>query len=410
MNRLKLIFLIAHRLLAPRADRGLLGLIGGVSIAGVLIGVMALAVVTSVINGFQDELERTIAGAQGEIIFSTRTSPIRDVTVLEDKIRAEVSELEAITHSLTSEAMLSGPEGSSGAMLEGVDLETVSNVVQVQRRLQEGQWLTEQNSVVLGAALAKKIGVHVGDAVQVLLPQSGGDSDQGSTGAPRTATLQVGGIVHFGMHDYDARYAYLSLEGLQTILDQPGQVTVLRLKLAPGSDVPRVAADLANRFSYPYRVREWRQLNRNLLYAIETEKSVIAVLLTAILLVAAFNIVSALFMLVHERESEISMLRVLGMKRRDQFLLFSFVGSFIASIGIFFGLIASCLVVWLMRKTHLVSLPAEVYRLEYLPIAIRGQEWLLISFVALLVGAVATLGPALKAASKVPVEGLKWGQ
>jgi lipoprotein-releasing system permease protein len=409
MNRFKLIFHIASRLLAPRADRGLLGLIGSVSVAGVFIGVLALAVVTSVINGFQDELERTIAGAQGEIIFSTRSTPIRDVGVLENKIRAEVSELNAITHSLTTEAMLSGPEGSSGAVLEGVDSASFRQVTQVEERLVEGQWLEGPNSVVLGRALAKKIGVRVGDAVQALLPQSGGQ-DQSSTGAPLTATLLVGGIVHFGMHDYDSRYAYLRLEDLQDALDLPNQVTYLRLKLDPGSDIPRVAAELSNRFSYPYRVREWRQLNRNLLYAIETEKAVIAVLLTAILLVAAFNIISALFMLVYEREAEISMLRVLGMKRRDQFMLFSFIGSLIALAGISLGLLCATFVVWIMRKTHLVTLPAEVYRLEYLPIAIRGQEWILIALVALAVSAVATLGPALKAASKVPVEGLKWGQ
>jgi lipoprotein-releasing system permease protein len=143
------------------------------------------------------------------------------------------------------------------------------------------------------------------------------------------------------------------------------------MKLKDPSKAQAVAAELSRHFGFPYRVRDWSQLNKNLLYAIQLEKAVISVLLTAIMIVAAFNVISALLMMVYEKEKEIAILRVLGIRMKDQFWLFSLIASFLGLAGTVFGLLLGMVAVLVLRNTRFIHLPAEVYHLEYLPVIIR---------------------------------------
>ena len=415
LKRFKLSLEIAFRFLAAKPRGNFLSFITLISVAGVSVGVLALLVVTSVVNGFENELVRVISGTQGDVLFYSRGSPIRDRDVLERKIREFTPKLKAITGSYVSEVMFNGPHGVAGGALEGVELNTWGSVISVEERLVPGGKLpSRENEVVLGSALAERIGVSTGDSVRIVLPFTGTD-DEGGYGSPRVRDFKVVGIVHLGMYDYDSKYAYAPLTSVQKLVfgedavsDKRDWITSFRLKLNDGADAQKAAFELSQHFGFPYRVRDWSALNKNLLYAVTLEKAVITVLLTAIMIVAAFNVISALLMMVYEKEQEISILRVMGVRQRDHFILFSWIGSFIGLLGTLVGVVMGLVAVFILGKTRFIQLPAEIYHLEYLPVVIRFTEWCAIGLMAFVICFLATVGPAARIARRSPVEALKW--
>lgn len=412
MRRLKLSLEIATHFLRSKSRGNFLSFITAISILGVCVGVLALLVVTSVVNGFENELTQVITGTQGDVLFYTRGSPIRDKDALQKKIREFAPGIKDITGSFVSEVMFNGPSGVAGGALEGVDLSNWSSVISVGDRLNPGSVLPQnEGEIVLGSALAEKLGVNRDDTVRVIIPFSGVEEEEDSGfGSPRVQDFKVVGVVHLGMYDYDSKYAYAPLPSVQKLVfSEPKDfITSFRMKLKNPDSAQAVAAELSQHFGFPYRVRDWSQLNKNLLYAIKLEKVVITVLLTAIMVVAAFNVISALLMMVYEKEKEVAILRVLGVRQRDQFYLFSFIGSFFGLMGTFLGVIFGLVTIFILRKTQFIHLPAEVYHLEYLPVVIRWTEWCAIGLMAFVICFLATVGPAARIARRSPVEGLRW--
>lgn len=411
IGRLKLSLEIAKRFLISKTRGNFLSFISGVSIVGVCVGVLALLVVTSVVNGFEDQLTQVISGTQGDVLFYTRASPIRDPDQIERKLKEFAPQISTITRSFVGEVMFSGPQGVLGGALEGVDLSTWSSVISVEDRLKEGGVLPQsEGEIILGSALAERLGTQVNDAVRVIIPFSGTEEDSSGMGSPRVQDFKVVGIVHLGMYDYDSKYAYAPLASVQKLVfnNEKNYVTSFRMKLKDSSRAQEVATELSSHFGFPYRIRDWSQLNKNLLYAIKLEKAVIAILLTAIMIVAAFNVISALLMMVYEKEKEIAILRVQGVRRRDMFYLFSMVGSFFGMTGTFFGVVLGVICIVFLRTTQLIKLPAEVYHLEYLPVVIRWTEWSAIGLMAFVICFLATVGPAARVARRSPIEGLRW--
>ena len=411
-NRFKLSLEIAARFLLNKTRGNFLSFITAVSIAGVCVGVLALLLVTSVVNGLENELTRVITRTQGDVLFYTRGSPIRDQVELERKIREFTPKLQGITGSFVGEVMFNGPDGVAGGIIEGFNKETFSSVVSIEDRLEPGSVMPENDGeMILGSALAEKVGVKRDDSVRVIVPFSGVEEEESrGYGSPRVQDFKVVGIVHLGMYDYDSRYAYALLSSVQHLVfsEQKDYITSFRIKLKDSNLAQAAAGELSQHFGFPYRVRDWSQLNKNLLYAIKLEKTVISILLTAIMVVAAFNVISALLMLVYEKEKEIAILRVLGSRRRDQFYLFSFVGSFFGVMGTLLGVICGLISTFVLKETHLIRLPADVYKLEYLPVVIRWTEWSGIALMAFVICFLATVGPAAKIAARSPVEGLRW--
>jgi lipoprotein-releasing system permease protein len=412
VNRFKFSLEIATRFLLNKSRGNFLSFITGVSIVGVCVGVLALLVVTSVVNGFQTELTRVITGTQGDVLFYSRGSPIRDQAELERKIKEFAPSVTAMTGSFISEVMFNGPNGVAGGVIEGFDANTFSSVVSVESRLEKDSVMPQNDGeIVLGSALAERMGVVRDDSVRVIVPFSGAEEeDSRGFGSPRVQDFKVVGIVHLGMYDYDSKYAYAPIGSVQQLVfnEPKNYITSFRMKLDDSEKAPAVASELALHFGFPYRIRDWSALNKNLLYAIKLEKAVISILLTAIMVVAAFNVISALLMLVYEKEKEIAILRVLGVRRRDHFYLFSYVGSFFGMMGTLLGVLMGLLCTFILRETHLIHLPADVYKLEYLPVVIRWTEWSAIALMAFVICFLATVGPAAKIAARSPVEGLRW--
>lgn len=408
--------LLARRFLLSKASDGFLSFIAWVSIVGVAVGVLALVVVTSVINGFEGELSHVITGMNGDVVLYTRGDPIRDVEVIEKRIRDTVPELQAVTSSFVTPLMAAGPGGVSGAVLEGVDPNTVGFVTEVNHRVVLGRMPAADNEVAVGSFLADKLGLRPDDGtpdspntkIRLIIPNLNDEGAGGDQVIPKASELTVTGIVKMGMFEYDSQFIFGTLGQVQTLLNYPGRVTAFKLKLKNGYDSKRVADRLSEQFGYPFRAKNWELLNKNLLYAIQLEKAVIAVILTVIVIVAAFNVVSTLMMMIHDKTKEIAILKAMGFRPNQGFGLFCLIGVGMGVVGTFFGVIIALGVNLILGRTHLIKLPADVYYISFLPVVVRWREVGMIAVVAIAISFLATIYPGWKVARRSPLEGLRY--
>jgi lipoprotein-releasing system permease protein len=232
----------------------------------------------------------------------------------------------------------------------------------------------------------------------------GGDADA----APKAVNVKVVGIVKMGMYEYDSKFIFAPLQAVQEILQQPGKVTSFKLKLAGGVDSRQVSDRLSNGFAYPFRSKDWGQLNKNLFYAIRLEKVVIGIILTVIVIVAAFNVVSTLMMMIHDKTREIAILKAMGFRKNQTFMLFCLIGLGMGLVGTGFGVLIGVALTWVIRETNWISLPADIYYFNFLPVVVRWKEVGMIALVAIAISFLATLYPGWKVARRSPLDGLRY--
>lgn len=407
MKGLSVVPLLAKRFLLSKSADGFLSLIAWVSIVGVALGVLALTVVTSVINGFEGELVRVITGMNGDVILYSRGEPITESEKVEAKIRQTAPEVKQITASFVTELMISGAAGVAGGVLEGIDLKTVGKVTDVPKRVVEGRLPAGEGEVALGSALAERIGVRPGMDVRLIAPFIG-DGSGGNSSAPKAIPSKVVGIVRMGMHEYDSKFIFAPIRSVQSALKQPDRVTSFKMKLNNPDSARAVADRLGESFGYPFRAKDWAQFNKNLFYAIRLEKVVIAIILTAIVIVAAFNVVSTLMMMIHDKTREIAILKAMGFRPAQSFRLFVLIGMSIGIVGTAIGAALGLSLNVLLHQTNWIRLPEEIYYIGFLPVVVRWTELSLIGFAALLITFAATLYPSLKVSSLPPLQGLRY--
>lgn len=413
--RMPAVLMLAWRFMLSKASDGFLSLISLVSVLGVALGVVALVVVTSVINGFEGELIRVITGMNGDVMLYTRGEPLADAAQVESKIKRVVPDTEAISPSFIMEMMVAGPAAVAGAVLEGIVPERVGLVTAVPERVREGRLPEAWNGgeagprpeVALGGALAERIGAKLGEEVRLVVPFLGSDED-GQAAAPRVFPVKVVGIVRMGMHDYDSKFVFTHLQTVQKLLSYPGKVTTFKLRLKKGTDARAASDKLTENFGYPFRARDWSQLNKNLFRAIAHQKSVIAICLVMIVFVAAFNVVSTLMMMIYDKAKEISILKAMGFRPGQGFALFCVIGVGIGLVGTLGGVVLGVGLNAFLARTKFIDLPADIYSIGFLPVVTRWEEVLTIGAVAFLICFLATLYPALKVARRAPLEGMRY--
>ncbi|MEO5970546.1 MAG: FtsX-like permease family protein [Bdellovibrionia bacterium] len=394
---------LARRFLLSKFNDGFLSYISMVSVVGVMLGVTALTVVTSVINGFEGELSRVITGMNGEVLLYSRNEPVKDPAQIIEEIKRTAPQVAQVSPSFVAELMASGSAGVSGAILQGFDPESVGRVTTIPTSLAAGRLPTVDGEVALGSAIAEKLGASEGSEIRLIAPFAGGVNS-----APKILKATVVGIIRLGMYDYDSKFIFMTLPAVQKFLDQAGKVTTFHLKLVAGADSRGVSDRLTENFGYPFRSKDWGQLNKNLFYAIRLEKVVIAIILTVIVIVAAFNVVSTLMMMIHDKTKEIAILKAMGFRPWQSFRLFCLIGVGIGAVGIFFGILLGLGLGWLLEKTHWIDLPPDIYYIGFLSVIVRWKEIALIAWVALVVSFLATLYPSWKVARKSPLDGLRY--
>lgn len=410
-EKLRAVPTLAKRFLLSKSSDGFLSLITWVSVVGVSLGVLALTVVTSVINGFEGELSKVISGLNGDVVLYSRAEPVSGASGLEAKIKTTVPQTEAVTASLITELMASGPLGTSGIVLEGIDGASVGAATTLPSRMWKGRLPENDTEIVLGSVVAEKLGVGLADPIKLIIPSMGGGKggdERSNSSMPKIIDARVIGIIKIGMHEYDAKYAFGTLSWVQKVFSLEGKVSTFKIRLKKGTDEKKASDQLGEVFGYPFRSKDWSQLNRNLLYAIQLEKIVIAIILMAIIVVAAFNVVSTLMMMIHDKTKEIAILKAMGFRFQQSFGLFCLIGMGIGVVGTGVGIGVGLLINFFLDSTQLIRLPSDIYYIGFLPVSVNWNEILLIGIAALVITFAATIYPAFRVSTQSPMDGIRY--
>ncbi len=408
---------VSLRYLLAKRRQTFISLITVISVIGVAVGVTALIVVLAVMNGFHEDLRNRILGVTSHVIVGDFSGPIADyeaVRELADKERGVV----ASTPFVYTQVMISSGRNVSGAVLRGIDPLTAHKVINIQESMlqgglgdlkpgddQRGEEASEQPGIFLGVELANNLGVRHGDWVTVISP-SGRLTPLGQT--PRSKLFKIVGILHSGMYEYDNTLAYIHIEAAQRFLSIGDAVTGIEVKVHDIYKAREVSDALRVRLGGNFWVRDWMQMNQNLFAALKLEKVVMFIILTLIVLVAAFNIVSSLIMLVMEKTKDIAILKAMGATTASIRKIFVMEGALIGISGTALGLLGGYSLCALLSRYKFVELPRDVYYLSTLPVKMQFSDVMLIGFSAVAISLLATLYPSRQAARMEPSEALRY--
>ncbi len=406
---------IGLRYTRAKRRNGFISFITFTSVLGIALGVTALITVLSVMNGFETELRERILGMAAHATISGRDGALGDWQGVRERAARHPRVLGAAPY-VRAEAMLTHGQAVNGTLVRGVLPGLEPEVSRVARHMTEGaleslapgEW-----NIVLGADLARALGVLVGDRVTLVAPQA---RVTPAGILPRLRRFRVTGIFQVGMYEYDAAMALVHLEDAAKLFRLGGEVTGVRLRLDDLFHAPRVSRELARSLPGRYWVSDWTQQHVNFFRAIKTEKTVMFVILTLIVAVAAFNIVSTLVMVVTDKEADIAILRTLGVTPASVMGIFMILGTVIGVLGVALGAAGG-----VALATHVETLvPAiesllgtkflspEVYYISDLPSEMRWGDVARICTVAFLLSLVATLYPAWRASRTQPAEALRY--
>jgi lipoprotein-releasing system permease protein len=400
---------ISFRYLRARHKQRFISLISLISVAGITVGVMALIVVLAVYSGFTDGLRDQILGINSHIIVQEPNGTMDDYTALREQLLT-VEGVTGATPYLYIQTLLSGSVGGSGVILRGIDPDTAKNVIKLDTQMIRGSIhdLTRNPDkrvphIILGKNLAQELHVSVGDKVR-LISSSGPLTPMGVI--PRIKTCKVAGIFESGMYEYDSSLAYMTLTDVQNFLDS-GDI-VHGIEVAVSKDELNRADEVARRIisaiGDDFVAKDWMSMNRNLFAAFKLEKIGMFICLTLIILVAALNIISALIMVVMEKEKDIAILKSMGATSRSIMKIFFFQGLVIAFSGTILGVAGGLGLCDLLSRYKFIELPSNVYPMSTLPIKVLPSDVTIVAIAAIVITLAATIYPSWKASQVHPGE------
>lgn len=397
---------IGLRYLRAKGGRGFLSLLTVIAMAGMALGVMALIVVLAVMSGFEDELRGKILGTTAHILVTDVAGKgIEDPGRILPVIRGH-PQVRAAAPFVLQQVMLSHDEAATGVVLRGIDPEVGRE--ELERRVRQGSLADLAGplpAVALGRELARSLGAVVGDTVTAISPR-GAVTAVGTI--PKMRPLRVVAVFEIGLYEYDAALAYTSLATAQQFADLGDRVSGIEVRVADVFRARRVSSELSAALGFPYWTRDWTEMNKNLFSAIQLEKTAMFVILTLIVFVAAFAIISHLILMVAEKRREIGVLRALGAGAGSITLVFMAEGVFIGLVGTLIGTALGVTIGLVQETYHIVKIPGDVYQLSELPMRMHPPELVLIAVSALVLSFLATLYPSRQAARLDPVEVLRY--
>jgi lipoprotein-releasing system permease protein len=405
---LKLPLWIAARYLRTRRQSGFITLLTGISVAGVAVGVTALLTVLAVMNGFENEIQSRIAGTDAHVVLLGQSAAgIRNGDSLTARAALQPGVVGAAPFTY-AKAMVIRAGRAEGLVVKGVDLARERRVTTVADNVRPPLHAIpggEVPGLVLGSELAARLGAGVGDTV-VLASLA---ADRSALGyAPKLRRFRLVGLFSSGLYTYDSSFGFTSIAAAQDFFDLGEGITGIEVRLADMFDAPRAAARLLRELGDPrLHANNWIELNRNLFTWMKLEKTVMFVILALIVLVAAFNIVSTLFMVVLEKRRDIGVLKALGASRGVVLQVFLCEGVLIGALGTALGGALGAALIATLRRYPFVRLPGDVYFIERLPVRPELGDFLAVILAAFVLCLGAALYPAWRASLLDPVEAIR---
>lgn len=405
-------FKIAWRYFSAKKNERLVNIISGFSLLGVTLGVAALIVVTAVMAGFRSELTRNIIGLNSDltILPAGNNKVIADSDQLISKIE-QLPQVHHINKLINGQVLATSKHSSSGALIKGIDLKDLKRKKQIANNIIQGDLsqYNNDNSIIIGQELAFALNVFAGDSLKLV------STNSASTilgNIPRSKTFTVVAVFASGMFDYDSATIIMPLKAAQNYLSLHDNINSLEIY----TDDPHNSAvniDVIIPFlNHEVRIQSWMDTHRQLLNALEVEKVAMFVILSLIILVAAFNIISSLFMLVKDKTTDIAIFRTIGASKFSILLIFIINGSFIGMIGTFLGVVLGVsfslninnIKLFLEGMTGINLFDAAVYFLYNLPAEVHYSDVIRICLMSLSLSVLATIYPAYRAAKLDPIE------
>lgn len=407
---------IGLRYTRARRKTHFVSFIAFISIAGVSLGVFALIVVLSVMNGFGNELrDRTLS------MTSHATITGFDGTMSNWARNADIAQQNPNVVSaapyIRKEVMLSNGRRVSGALVRGIEPESEKTVSTIASKMVSGELTDLQDGdygIVIGRELANSLGVYEGDKLTVITPQA---SVTAIGVMPRLRRFKVVGVFEVGMHEFDSAMAYMHIADAARLFQfDEGRVNGIRLKLVDLFEARTVTHALNKAFGEEYWVRDWTQQHRNFFKALKTEKTVMFIILLMVIAVAALNIVSTLMMTVTDKEADIAILRALGMRPGSIMSIFIIQGTVIGMFGTLIGVAAGVpvalnvfeIVSWLEQLFQTDFLPSDVYYISDITADVQPKEVFTYAVSAFVITILATIYPAWRASRTMPAEALRY--
>ncbi|MEW5851704.1 MAG: FtsX-like permease family protein [Myxococcota bacterium] len=454
---------IGRRYLMARRRKSFVSVITFISVAGVTVGVWAMLVVLSVMSGFEADLKTKILGANAHLILQKAGGEFTEWKEVLEKARAH-PHVTGASPFVFNEVMLSSESNLSGALIKGVDPTTVNEVSELHKSMVQGGWggiadpktipdpgapepdedqaaaakKTQEiggekkpdedkkpssiipafgiapppiaegavlPGIVIGQELSRNLRVFLGDKITVVSPVA----ELGPTGpVPRARTFRVAAIFYSGMYEYDSKFVYIDLKESMSFFTMRGAVTGLELKVDDVDNTTRIGREIVQTLGgFPYRTRDWKEMNRNLFAALKLEKIAMFIILSFMLILASFLILCVLIMVVLQKGKEIAILKSMGATDASIMKIFVTYGLVIGGLGTLMGMCMgylSCRAI----EAFGIGLDPEVYYIANLPVKMNPVEFALVALAAVIISLLATVYPSLQAARLRPVEGLRY--
>ncbi|MBN2054025.1 lipoprotein-releasing ABC transporter permease subunit [bacterium] len=403
---------IGLRYLRAKRKQTIISVITLISIFGVILGVAALIIVLAVMTGFEIELRDKILGTNAHIMV-LQSDP---AAVLEDEagVLATIKSVEGVTGAapfLYSKILIGRGNRNDGILIKGVDPGTVTEVSELADYMTDGTLESlatddpREPGIILGEEVAKSLGARLHDVVRVMIPA--GTLTPGGM-MPRLRSFRVTGIFTSGMYEYDSSLAYINIETARGLFRMGGATSGIEVRVEDIFKVRAVTDAIQHRIGFKYWVRDWIEMNRSFFSALKLEKVAMFVILVLIVVVAAFNIIGTLTMMVMEKNKDIGILNAMGATPRGIMWIFMVQGMVIGVVGTVIGSILGIVVCYVADTYKLIRLQGDVYYFSYLPFDVQVSDVLLICAASLLISFVATLFPSSQAAKLDPVEAIRY--
>ncbi len=414
MSRLELS--IAWRYLRSRRGSRLLSFISMIAMLGVVVGVSALIVIIGVMDGLQHDLrEKILVGSPDIRVLSYGSDlKIQDWREVLAKVRRHPGVVAAEPFVLTEAGMNAGRDYAGGVMLVGIppQMRGAQEVTTIRSHVTSGDFRFassdgQRRGAVLGKLLAARFNAWPGDKINLISIANTKINAATGTFVPSVYELEVTGIAETGMYEYDDRYVYIDLPLASDFAGLGESVTGIEVRTVDRWQASRIATELTQMLGFPYRTVDWEEQNRSLFQALKLEKLGMGVILLLIVIVAAFNIVSTLTMVVTDKTREIGILRAMGMSAGSIRRIFFAQGVFIGMVGTAFGVIVGLTAAISVDRYKLIALDPAIYFIDHLPVMTSPMDVLWIVLASLAIAAVATLYPSIQASRLYPLEAIR---